>query len=51
MAGVTISYGGVLPNIHQVLLPKKNAEAKNAEKADKPAKAPKSPKSTKKTAS
>ncbi|MCO5608138.1 hypothetical protein L7F22_062344 [Adiantum nelumboides] len=39
LSGVTIAYGGVLPNIHQVLLPKKSAE-----KADKPAKTPKSPK-------
>lgn len=39
LCGVTIAYGGVLPNIHQVLLPKKAAE-----KADKPPKAPKSPK-------
>eukprot|EP01018_Ginkgo_biloba_P020299 Gb_28414 [translate_table: standard] len=34
LAGVTIAHGGVLPNIHQVLLPKKS---------DKP-KEPKSPK-------
>eukprot|EP00249_Psilotum_nudum_P011838 c23414_g1_i1 orf=269-682(-) len=33
--GVTISYGGVLPNIHQILLPKKSVE--KAEKS--PAKA------------
>lgn len=43
LSGVTIAYGGVLPNIHQVLLPKKSAE-----KAEKAAKAPKSPKSPKK---
>ncbi|KAH7279778.1 hypothetical protein KP509_37G036300 [Ceratopteris richardii] len=40
LSGVTIAYGGVLPNIHQVLLPKKSAE-KSAEKSPK---APKSPK-------
>ncbi|MCO5548831.1 hypothetical protein L7F22_002293 [Adiantum nelumboides] len=41
LSGVTIAHGGVLPNIYQVLLPKKSAE--KAEKAPKP-KAPKSPK-------
>ncbi|KAI5070318.1 hypothetical protein GOP47_0014661 [Adiantum capillus-veneris] len=40
LSGVTIAYGGVLPNIHQVLLPKKSAE--KAEKSTKAA--PKSPK-------
>eukprot|EP00249_Psilotum_nudum_P006833 c20096_g2_i1 orf=93-509(+) len=35
LSGVTIASGGVLPNIHQVLLPKKTAE--------KPAKGEKSP--------
>ena len=39
LSGVTIAYGGVLPNIHQVLLPKKTAE--KAEKAPKEAKSPK----------
>ncbi|MCO5559539.1 hypothetical protein L7F22_013140 [Adiantum nelumboides] len=39
LSGVTIAHGGVLPNIHQVLLPKKSAE-----KAEKAPKAPKSPK-------
>ncbi|GLJ25830.1 hypothetical protein SUGI_0494750 [Cryptomeria japonica] len=39
LSGVTIAHGGVLPNIHQVLLPKKTAE-----KAASEAKAPKSPK-------
>ncbi|KQK22303.1 histone H2A [Brachypodium distachyon] len=39
LAGVTIAHGGVLPNIHTVLLPKKTAE-----KAPKEAKEPKSPK-------
>ncbi|KAH7428528.1 hypothetical protein KP509_09G005600 [Ceratopteris richardii] len=39
LSGVTIAYGGVLPNIHQVLLPKKSAE--KAEGAPKPAKSPK----------
>ncbi|KAH6559486.1 hypothetical protein KP509_1Z006200 [Ceratopteris richardii] len=39
LSGVTIAYGGVLPNIHQVLLPKKSAEkADKPEKAAKPAK-------------
>ncbi|GLJ06802.1 hypothetical protein SUGI_0048670 [Cryptomeria japonica] len=34
MAGVTIAHGGVLPNIHQVLLPKKSAkEPKSPAKA------------------
>jgi histone H2A len=37
LMGVTITHGGVLPNIHQVLLPKKCAE-KTASKE------PKSPK-------
>ncbi|PAN16886.1 hypothetical protein GQ55_3G088700 [Panicum hallii var. hallii] len=36
LAGVTIAHGGVLPNIHSVLLPKKTAE-----KAEKAAKSPK----------
>uniref|UniRef100_A0A0C9QQ32 Histone H2A n=1 Tax=Wollemia nobilis TaxID=56998 RepID=A0A0C9QQ32_9CONI len=36
MAGVTIAHGGVLPNIHQVLLPKKSEKAATKE--------PKSPK-------
>ena len=40
LSGVTVAYGGVLPNIHQVLLPKKTA--------DKPEKAPKASKSVKK---
>jgi histone H2A len=39
LAGVTIAHGGVLPNIHSVLLPKKAAE-----KAEKAEKSPKSPK-------
>eukprot|EP00252_Welwitschia_mirabilis_P021797 TRINITY_DN56_c0_g2_i1.p1 TRINITY_DN56_c0_g2~~TRINITY_DN56_c0_g2_i1.p1 ORF type:complete len:141 (-),score=43.81 TRINITY_DN56_c0_g2_i1:196-618(-) len=30
LSGVTIAYGGVLPNIHQVLLPKKTAEKKES---------------------
>jgi histone H2A len=41
LAGVTIAHGGVLPNIHSVLLPKKAAE--KAEKAE----ATKSPKKKK----
>ena len=40
LSGVTVAYGGVLPNIHQVLLPKKTA--------DKPEKSPKASKSVKK---
>uniref|UniRef100_A0A0C9RJX2 Histone H2A n=1 Tax=Wollemia nobilis TaxID=56998 RepID=A0A0C9RJX2_9CONI len=36
MKGVTIAHGGVLPNIHQVLLPKKSEKAASKE--------PKSPK-------
>jgi histone H2A len=39
LAGVTIAHGGVLPNIHSVLLPKKSAAA-----AEKKEKEPKSPK-------
>eukprot|EP01018_Ginkgo_biloba_P027125 Gb_06384 [translate_table: standard] len=39
LSKVTIAHGGVLPNIHQVLLPKKSS----ADSADKPAKTPKSP--------
>ncbi|KAH7447914.1 hypothetical protein KP509_01G127200 [Ceratopteris richardii] len=39
LSGVTIAYGGVLPNIHQVLLPKKSAE--KAEKTEKATKSPK----------
>lgn len=43
LAGVTIAYGGVLPNINPVLLPKKSEKV--AEKAPKsPSKAKKSPK-------
>eukprot|EP00249_Psilotum_nudum_P004423 c17948_g1_i1 orf=246-659(+) len=38
LSGVTIAYGGVLPNIHQVLLPKKTAVA--TEKGSKAAKSP-----------
>ena len=37
LTGVTIAHGGVLPNIHQVLLPKKTAEKATT-------KEPKSPK-------
>ncbi|GLJ25828.1 hypothetical protein SUGI_0494730 [Cryptomeria japonica] len=40
LSGVTIAHGGVLPNIHQVLLPKKTAEKATASEP----KAPKSPK-------
>ena len=31
LAGVTISQGGVLPNIHTVLLPKKSQATKEGE--------------------
>ena len=45
LAGVTIAHGGVLPNIHSVLLPKKVAEKAAAAKEPKsPKKAAKSPK-------
>ncbi|CAD6273207.1 unnamed protein product [Miscanthus lutarioriparius] len=48
LAGVTIAHGGVLPNIHSVLLPKKAAEraekAASATKSPKKAAAAKSPK-------
>ena len=38
LSGVTIAYGGVLPNIHSVLLPKKSAAGTGgAEKLEKPA--------------
>ncbi|GLJ25829.1 hypothetical protein SUGI_0494740 [Cryptomeria japonica] len=40
LSGVTIAHGGVLPNIHQVLLPKKTAE----KAASSEPKSPKSPK-------
>ncbi|MCO5569781.1 hypothetical protein L7F22_023496 [Adiantum nelumboides] len=41
LSGVTIAHGGVLPNIHQVLLPKKSAEkSEKKEKAPKVAKSP-----------
>jgi histone H2A len=43
LSGVTIAHGGVLPNIHSVLLPKKVAE-KAASGAKSPKKATKSPK-------
>jgi len=33
---VTISQGGVLPNIHQILLPKKTKEGKTSESASQP---------------
>lgn len=47
LGGVTIAHGGVLPNIHAVLLPKKSAttEPKSPSKAAKsPKKAAKTPK-------
>ncbi|MED6145446.1 hypothetical protein PIB30_025426 [Stylosanthes scabra] len=42
LAGVTIAYGGVLPNINPVLLPKKSQTATKEPKS--PSKATKSPK-------
>jgi histone H2A len=45
LSGVTIAHGGVLPNIHSVLLPKKAAE--KAEKAAEKAESSKSPKKKK----
>lgn len=47
--GVTIAQGGVLPNIHSVLIPKSSAGDKEGEKKEKKA-APKSPKKAKKEA-
>ncbi|XP_042500763.1 histone H2A-like [Macadamia integrifolia] len=41
LAGVTIAHGGVLPNIHQVLLPKRTEKDEKAAAAE-----PKSPKKT-----
>jgi len=41
LSGVTIAYGGVLPNIHTVLLPKKSAAGEKPEKPEKAAKADK----------
>ncbi|XP_058069737.1 probable histone H2A.1 [Magnolia sinica] len=35
LAGVTIAHGGVLPNIHSVLLPKKSEKAKDSIEATK----------------
>lgn len=43
LAGVTIAYGGVLPNINPVLLPKKS-EKVGKEPTKSPTKATKSPK-------
>ena len=51
LSGVTIAQGGVLPNIHAVLLPKKKAKSskpKKAKKASKPKKAKKSKKKSSK---
>jgi len=39
--GVTIAQGGVLPNIHQVLVPKKSQKEGDEKKSPKKAKAPK----------
>uniref|UniRef100_A0A0C9RT53 Histone H2A n=1 Tax=Wollemia nobilis TaxID=56998 RepID=A0A0C9RT53_9CONI len=39
MKGVTIAHGGVLPNIHQVLLPKKSSEKSSAKEPKSPKKA------------
>lgn len=43
LSGVTIAYGGVLPNINPVLLPKKS-EKPTTKEAKSPSKATKSPK-------
>jgi len=45
LSAVTIAYGGVLPNVHSVLLPKKSAAGKGT--GDKPGKAEKKAKSGK----
>ncbi|KAG1370240.1 histone H2A.1 [Cocos nucifera] len=37
LSGVTIAHGGVLPNIHQVLLPKKTSKAEPEPKSPKKA--------------
>ncbi|XP_048324878.1 histone H2A.1 [Ziziphus jujuba] len=41
LQGVTIASGGVLPNIHQVLLPKKSSTASESDKASQAKKSPK----------
>ena len=48
--GVTIAQGGVLPNIHSVLIPKSSKKEEGAVKKEKAAKAPKAAKSPKKAA-
>eukprot|EP00604_Paraphysomonas_vestita_P004388 CAMPEP_0174825890 /NCGR_PEP_ID=MMETSP1107-20130205/43225_1 /TAXON_ID=36770 /ORGANISM="Paraphysomonas vestita, Strain GFlagA" /LENGTH=154 /DNA_ID=CAMNT_0016057981 /DNA_START=1261 /DNA_END=1725 /DNA_ORIENTATION=+ len=47
LGGVTISQGGVLPNVHSVLLPKKSKEGEEV-KESKPKSSPKKTKSEKK---
>ena len=51
LGGVTISQGGVLPNVHSVLLPKKSAAAAAEAAAAAPVKAVKSGKKAKASAS
>ncbi|XP_010455640.1 PREDICTED: probable histone H2A.7 [Camelina sativa] len=41
LSGVTIAHGGVLPNIHSVLLPKKNAKSTEEKAPKSAAKSPK----------
>ena len=48
LGGVTISHGGVLPNIHNVLLPKKKHTKEGAAAKPKKAKSTKKPKKAKK---
>lgn len=43
LAGVTIAHGGVIPNINQVLLPKKSEKAVEKTATKSPSKATKSP--------
>jgi len=48
LSGVTIAYGGVLPNIHSVLLPKKSAAGTGTgDKPEKPQKKAKAEKAAK----
>ncbi|CAN8253334.1 unnamed protein product [Cochlearia groenlandica] len=41
LSGVTIAHGGVLPNIHSVLLPKKSAKSDEDKSSKSPSKSPK----------
>ena len=51
LGDVTIASGGVLPNIHAVLLPKKGKEGSTEEKSDSPRSKGKPPKAAKASAS